>query len=386
MSTTNASSTGGSPSTSSNRRPSVFSSHKDMSLDDLTRSISISSSAAVNGFRGGSPNLEHPHWLQMSSTNGSSGPEAQASSSRAEASSSAPLPSPGLAEDCKGKGKGSASSPAAQPAAGSSSSPFSSPGPSGLPAHVTAPSKKHRSPSHGSIVRPGAPTSINLSDLTSGKASFGGQSRAHRPRKSQSSILVAASEGEQGAGSTSKGAARNKPPSYEHATGLPNGHDSSSSGVVGLGDVTRTDTRSAVPTPETSPQPSRRTSTTSPSGHARQNGSSSASQGKANSRPQHHSPALSSSSPTPQVHQGKIRPDHTTSSSSSSSSSFPSLAALTGNAGGSALRNFRMRFGRSSGSKRVNDADEDGASGSGSAHTHAGDGDKKDEKERKGTM
>lgn len=251
------STTASSSSSNGGRRPSVFSSHKDMSLDDLTRSISISSGGpqALNGFRGGSPDLEHPHWMAVRNGASTEGANLQPSSLVAPAGSpayGATTPSPtawspasnGAAAAAATAGPSSSphrharadsqqqqqqqQRPSRQPLAPSSSfaSTSTSSSTSTTPSHPTPLTTTHkhltsakssatrRSSSPGSIHRPNAPRSINLSDLTSGRTS------SFLSRKSQQgSILLAG------------GSATPSPT-------LP---------------VTRIETKSAVPTPANTP-------------------------------------------------------------------------------------------------------------------------------------
>lgn len=209
-------------SSSSNRRPSA-SSQKDVSLTDLTRTISAGSSCAaplLQGFRGGSPNFEHPHWLSMQkhASAEEEAPPYQADgldghgdsiqgdstattrglepSSTRNAKPLGPSASPhtlslSLAqltkkEKCGRQLLGLAAQATLEPTGSSSSSSSGSSSRSNRSSSsvVTSGSSRRlsRASSPGSSCRPNAPTSIDLSRLTSvGRAS--GQTTSAPPHR-----------------------------------------------------------------------------------------------------------------------------------------------------------------------------------------------------------
>ncbi|CAO1631130.1 unnamed protein product [Parajaminaea phylloscopi] len=215
-----------SSSAESHCRPSSSSSQKRGSVSEIARATSIGSShlaPSLHGFKGGSPNFEHPHWLSLQgdaalpSVDSFAAPAPAASTQNEPpqyVATSAPAhagpPSPSLANMTRKEKRGrrlagskAHASPEVTGSSSSSSGSSSSGSSSGCSSSnhttssaVTSGSSRRfsRASSPGSISRPNAPTSIDLSHLTPvGPTRSHGSSPLAAPQSGSPSPVAAAS-------------------------------------------------------------------------------------------------------------------------------------------------------------------------------------------------
>lgn len=178
-------------SSSSNRRLSAISSHRKPSLSDITRSNSAEDSflaPSLQGFKGGSPNFEHPHWLSLQRDSSNTAARGDVSPrhhsagvttvgtsmttrQQAEFSPAATLAA-GVLNESRGRTQTNSvvkcETDVKQDVGGSSSSSSASHQGSSRSSLLTGLSSRRQSrgSSPGSISRPNAPTAIDLSQLT----------------------------------------------------------------------------------------------------------------------------------------------------------------------------------------------------------------------------